>query len=174
MTNTQIRLLAFIDKKISQGVEIIVIGRNVHLRDFPDSVHRLESLNKDPENIIERVCGANRRILHPNIKETEINNLDALESHCSGAVIENSSNWIKRHPLYSKTNESYQLISKAKCFVAYLYEDDIYESIDSIKLKWGGSIVEDFFVTTGSELAHNAGNTILAKNQTVIIYLSAY
>lgn len=174
MNDSNNALTKFIEKIKSQGAEIIVIGANASLRDLPSGVFRLTSLNEDPENIIERVCGANTRILHPNIKETEINNLDALESHCSGAVIENGSIWIKRHPIYSKTNESYKLISKAKCFVAYLYEDNIYESIDSIKLKWGGSIVEDFFVTTGSELALNAGNTILSQNQTVIIYLSAY
>lgn len=172
MSNSNNPLIPFIKKKISQGNNIIVIGRDAFTRDFPVGVHRLTSLNEDPTNILELTCGKKRRIFVPNLSESEIDKFDAFELHCSGALISNGTIWLKKHPLFS--NDRFNQISKVKCFVAHIYENDIYESIPAIELKWGNNVNEDLFVTSDIHLKSESKNMLFTLRQTVVIYLSAY
>lgn len=164
-------LVNFIVKKQSESVNIIVVGKNAFSRNFPIGVHRLTSLNKDPDNLLEQTCGKNRRIFKPNLSKSELDKIDALELHCSGALISDGTIWLKKHPLFS--NDRFGQISQVKCFVAYLYENDVYESINSIELKWENDVNEDLFVTSNIHLKTDSKNLLYTLKQTVVIYLSS-
>lgn len=129
-------------------------------------------MNEDPTNILELTCGKNRRIFVPNLSDSEIDKFDAFELHCSGALISNGTIWLKKHPLFS--NDRFSQLSKVKRLVAYLYEKDIYDSINLIELKWENDVNEDLFVTSDINLKIDSKNILYTLKQTVVIYLSAY
>lgn len=165
------QLLEFVDKMVSDGAKVILIGKTELKWVLPDGVYQLESLNDDPENVLQTTCGKYRRILSNNIKFQDLELIDGIESHCQGGIIENGGIWIKKDSKIS--DESYQLISKVKYFIPILYEDDIYSKINSLGNKLGNRNDDYFIFIANKKLDFsNFKNTISINNQTIILYLS--
>lgn len=164
------QLYEFVNKKVSEGAKVILIGKKELKWVLPKGVYQIESLNDDPENLLKTTCGKYRRMLSNNIKLQDLEQIDGIELHCQGAIVENGSIWIKKDSKIS--NESYQLISNAKCFVPILYEDDVYSTLSSLENKCD-NMSEDYLIFSRSEnVKTETINIINTIKQTVIIYLS--
>jgi hypothetical protein len=166
------QLFEFVNKKVSEGAKVILIGKKELKCVMPQGVYQLESLNDDPKNILQTTCGKNRRILSNNISLEDLELIDGIELHCQGGIIENGSIWIKKD--LKNSCDSYQIISNAKFFIPILYEDDIYANLETIEHKWG-NLSEDYFIFSKNEKGKPVSNNIINSiNQTVLIYMSYY
>ncbi len=171
LDNKDNRLFEFITQKVAKGENVVLIGNKELKWELPQGVYQLESLNDDPESIIPSICGKNRRMLSNNISLEDLELIDGIELHCQGGIIENGGIWIKKDS--NILDESYQLISNAKCFVPILYEDDIYSNFEIIEHKWG-NLSEDYLIFSKNENVKSVAINILnTLKQTVIIYLSS-
>ncbi len=166
------KLFEFITQKVANGENVILIGKKELKWKLPKGVYQLESLNDDPESIIPSICGKNRRMLSNNIILEDLELIDSIELHCQGGIIENGGIFIKKDPNIS--GESYLLISRAKCFIPILYEDDIYSSYEIIKQK-GGNLNEDYLIFSFNKSGKSVSiNVINTTKQTILIYLTNY
>jgi hypothetical protein len=57
------QLFEFVNKKVSEGAKVILIGKKELKWVLPQGVYQLETLNYDPESIIPSISGKNRRML---------------------------------------------------------------------------------------------------------------
>lgn len=165
------KLFEFVNKKVREEAKVILIGKKELKWVLPQGVYQIDSLNDNTENALEATCGKYRRMLSNNIKLQDLELIDGIELHCQGGIIEDGSIWISKDSKIS--DETYQLLSKAKCFIPILYEDDIYSDLNSLKEKWG-KVSEEYLVTTSNDKAKSVFNNINVKEETLLIYLSNY
>ena len=162
------RIKNFIHRLTQEGAQVIVITENPEDFNSMDKVSVVGEWN-DSWQLVDKIVGENRRILHLDDLQNNMLDLDGLETYAQAGILGECMFWNKSLEDILPKKNTQEFFSQLKHLVIILGGKDFYTSVESLKNKLPDYKHQDFIVGPLSEKQDSDGKNYYKPQALTVI-----
>ena len=162
------RIKKFVHRLTQEGAQVIVITENPEDFNSMDKVSVVGEWN-DSWQLVDKIVGENRRILHLDDLQNNMLDLDGLETYAQAGILGECMFWNKSLEDILPKKNTQEFFSQLKHLVIILGGKDFYTSVESLKNKLPDYKHQDFIVGPLSEKQDSDGKNYYKPQALTVI-----